>query len=896
LAKKRGGGGGKEGTTTEGGKIMIEQVKTILAGLGFSCQEKELPLSEVKPLPKELYVREKIDPQWTENLKEYILEGAIQPFIVCAHVEGLQGLHLVDTHHTYFALKSAGKSSAKALVVNEEIPIEKIIIVQLRLNKSEQKPLTLKERKQSVLKHYQSIKNKLGKDFYRKRGQIIQEIMQETGLSQRYVYQILEDTLQKEKEDLKQLVHELSSQGKTQLEIEETLGVPQQTISRWLNENYSHYSFLHSVQDFSPKRVFTEEGGLDGKFLELLNSKLEEGVRVQEFLAEHGKAFMAEDVKRFREWVMNVVEEAMFESHGKRDFFVYLMKEKLPVSEKALKNLYEHARPLVVVIEKAKQEFRSLVEELCLHDEAVSEEAIYRLVKEKLHEKRTKGRFGEGNEYSIVSGFILRHFSKFAALEGEKIKECVESMSVLKEEEVELDESLLDLSREEFEKEIKARFPNHRVPQATVQSLWEKLRQEKERKERERERAILEELLQRAKDPYVQSVDSIAKSQEEARVLKKHYHEILQAFNSVKTAKLEDLKGFQGETLEELTEWLLSKGCRTYNAEKLFEELQRKKRAEKLLEDFNSYPYSSLEEFREKLSEEDREIFARYSGLFLDALNRRPKAGDEEHMELARRMLEEGLTEEEIRLEYWRKTGKIISPAMLYRCAQKLQAEKAAREQEEMLWQAVEQIEEGETEEKKKGITLKGVLSVVRKLIEKDKEAERYLNEGNLQKLREVLGKIYKAHQDLAEKIQYALERDGGLEFPSQKLASILLKINDFSLRQFEVPFIFEPAEMGKFMKLLDDALGRYLKVSGFDLERDFQQILMAFLETYAYAYLRFKPTNEMFLRKFLNYRDDIRSELRTFRTTTGKTVSMEEIRSLIENYLREVNYAGRNL
>jgi hypothetical protein len=104
---------------------MREQVKSILANLGFSCQEKDLPLSEAKPLPKELYVREKIDPQWVENLKEYILEGALQPFIVCARVEGLQGLHLIDTHHTYFALKGAGKTSAKAIVVHEEIPYRK---------------------------------------------------------------------------------------------------------------------------------------------------------------------------------------------------------------------------------------------------------------------------------------------------------------------------------------------------------------------------------------------------------------------------------------------------------------------------------------------------------------------------------------------------------------------------------------------------------------------------------------------------------------------------------------------------------------------------------------------------------------------------------------------------
>jgi transcriptional regulator with XRE-family HTH domain len=875
---------------------MMEQVKTILADLGFSCQERELPLSEVKPLPKELYVREKVDPQWVENLKEYILEGALQPFIVCARVEGLQGLHLIDTHHTYFALKSAGKTSAKALVVQEEIPTEKIIIVQLRLNRSEQKPLTLKERKQAVLKHYQNIKNKLGKEFYKKRGQVIQEIMQETGLSQAYIYKILEDTIQKEKEELKKLVHELYSQGKSQHEIEEMLGVPQPTISRWLNENnlqeIIHYST--AVEHFSVKRVWTGEGKLDREFLELLNGKLEEGLRVQEFLAEYGRVFRAEDVKRFREWVMGVVEEAMLESHGKKDFFVYLLREKLPVSEKALKSLYEHAKALVVVIGKAREEFRSLVDELCLHDEAVSEEAIYRLIKEKLHEKRTKGRFGEGNEYAIVSSFILRHFSKFASLEEEKIKECVESMPVLNAEDVELDEGLLELSREEFEKEIRVRYPKHRVPREALQKLWERLRQEKEKREREKEMAILEDLLQRAKDPHVQSVDSLPQSPEESKVLKKYYHEVLQAFNSVKTAKLEDLKDFQGETLEELVQWLLSKGYRTYNAEKLFEELQKKKRAEKLLEEFNSYPYSSLEEFREKLSEEDREIFARYSGLFLDALNRRPKAGDEEHMELARRMLEEGLSEEQLRLEYWRETGKIISPAMLYRCVQKLQAEKAAREQEEMLWQAVEQIEEEEeTEEKKKGITLRGVLSAVRKLREKVQQTQDHLKAGNTQAAEKLLEKVAKDLQDLEEKVQFSLERDGGLKFPNRKLASILIRLNDFSLKKFGVRFLYNEDDMKRYMRFLDDALERYIMESGYDLEKDFQTILRAFLETYAYAFLKHKPTKEMFFRRFIEYRHDIKEGTVDFKDAKGRRITTLEIKNLVENYLKEASHAG---
>jgi hypothetical protein len=865
---------------------MIE-LKSILAQLGFTCQEKELALSEVKPLPKELYVRERIDPQWVENLKEYILEGGLQPFIVCARVEGLQGLHLVDTHHTYYALKSAGKTTAKALVVNEEIPIEKIIIVQLRLNRSEQKPLTLKEKKRSVLKHYLNIKNKLGKDFYRKRGQIIQEIMRETGLSQAYVYKILEDTLQKEKEDIKQFVKELYSQGKSQYEIEELLGVPRSTISRWLSEGGP---FFYSVEHFSVKRVWTDEGTLDREFLELLNGKLEEGMRVQEFLAKYGNAFKAEDVRRFREWVMGVVETAMLESHGKKDFFVYLMREKLPVSEKALRNLYEHAKSVVVVIEKARQEFRSLVEELCLHDEAVSEEALYRLIKERLHEKRAKGR--QDNEYAAVSSFILKHFNRLSALEGEKIKECVERMPVLSAEDVELDEGLLDLTREEFEEEIRARYPNYKVPRETLQKLWERLRQEKERREREREMAILEELLQRAKDPYVQSVDSIAKNPDETKVLKKYYHEVLQAFNSVKTAKLEDLKGFQGETLEELSQWLLSKGYRTYNAGKLFEELQRKKRAEKLLEEFNSYPYSSLEEFREKLSEEDREIFARYSQLFLDALGRRPKAEEEEHMALARRMLDEGLTEEEIRLEYWRETGKIISPATLREYVQRLKAERELKLQEEMLLQVLSEMEKEEEEEKKRGITLKGVLSIAERLHERIQRLKAHLKDVESKEVKTLIEKMDKDIQELKERAQYTLEARKGLRFPHRKLAFILLRLNEFSWKYLGARLIHSKEDMKRYMRLLDEVLAEYLTESGYDFEKDFPKILRAVLETYAYVNLRFYVSDEVFFRNFLKYRLSIGKGLTYFKDHMGNTRSMGEIINWVENYLEEVGYA----
>jgi hypothetical protein len=73
--------------------------------------------------------------------------------------------------------------------------------------------------------------------------------------------------------------------------------VPQPTISYWLNEN--NYQIITNPSTgfyhFSVKKIFTEEGGLDREFLELLNSKPEEGVRVQEFgIREKGSSGQGE--------------------------------------------------------------------------------------------------------------------------------------------------------------------------------------------------------------------------------------------------------------------------------------------------------------------------------------------------------------------------------------------------------------------------------------------------------------------------------------------------------------------------------------------------------------------------------------------------------------------------
>jgi hypothetical protein len=95
-------------------------------------------------------------------------------------------------------------------------------------------------------------------------------------------------------------------------------------------------------------------------------------------------------------------------------------------------------------------------------------------------------------------------------------------------------------------------------------------------------------------------------------------------------------------------------------------------------------------------------------------------------------------------------------------------------------------------------------------------------------------------------------------------------------------------------MRLLDEALERYLMESGYDFEKDFQKILRAFLETYAYVNLRFHVSNEVFFKNFLKYRLDIGKGLTHFKDSRGNPRSIAEIMSWVEEYLEEVSH-GRN-
>jgi hypothetical protein len=94
-----------------------------------------------------------------------------------------------------------------------------------------------RRRKKALVEfYYFAYKNFYGKDFYRNRAKVIEAISQKAGITKRTVYAYLWKCLREDKEELRKKAKQLSSQGKTQMEIACLLGVPQRTISGWLKK------------------------------------------------------------------------------------------------------------------------------------------------------------------------------------------------------------------------------------------------------------------------------------------------------------------------------------------------------------------------------------------------------------------------------------------------------------------------------------------------------------------------------------------------------------------------------------------------------------------------------------------------------------------------------------
>lgn len=149
------------------------------------------------------------------------------PPLVCAAT--FEGDFVVFHESLWQVLLERGVKKVKALFYKGVWDMIELFYLREKLFKRKKKAL--------VEFYYLAYKNFYGEDFYRNRTKVIQAISQKADITKRTVYEYLWRHLKKEKEELKRKAMELSSRGKTQMEIARLLGVPQQTISDWLKKS-----------------------------------------------------------------------------------------------------------------------------------------------------------------------------------------------------------------------------------------------------------------------------------------------------------------------------------------------------------------------------------------------------------------------------------------------------------------------------------------------------------------------------------------------------------------------------------------------------------------------------------------------------------------------------------
>ncbi|ADO45298.1 transcriptional regulator, XRE family [Hydrogenobacter thermophilus TK-6] len=180
-----------------------------------------------------------------EEYKEMLEQGVeFDPITVWKRLD--EQYWIVDGVHRTEAHKRAGRSTIKAKIVELKDELE-YRIEAIRANLKHGLPL---QKEEKIL---------LTQTLY-KLGVSIPELKKLFGVAERTLYYWLEPVKEKEKEELRKKALELREQGLTQEEVAERLGVSQQTISVWLNENSSQYQKLQKLQNLVKDGTPTPEG------------------------------------------------------------------------------------------------------------------------------------------------------------------------------------------------------------------------------------------------------------------------------------------------------------------------------------------------------------------------------------------------------------------------------------------------------------------------------------------------------------------------------------------------------------------------------------------------------------------------------------------------------------
>jgi hypothetical protein len=196
------------------GRMELLLNDNALVGKSQALEEREVEVESLKPFFEE------------DGLVPVLRELKELPPLVCATTS--DGDFVVFHESLWQVLRERGVKKVKALFFKGVWDVSELFYLREEL---------FRRRKKALAEfYYFAYRSFYGEDFYRNRAEVIQAVSQKVGIRRQTAYAYLWKHLKEEKEELKRKAIELSSQGKTQMEIARLLGVPRRTISDWLKK------------------------------------------------------------------------------------------------------------------------------------------------------------------------------------------------------------------------------------------------------------------------------------------------------------------------------------------------------------------------------------------------------------------------------------------------------------------------------------------------------------------------------------------------------------------------------------------------------------------------------------------------------------------------------------
>ena len=529
------------------------------AGLRGNLVEKD---PQTLPVAREdFYIRKALDLRHVEKLKQAILEGEELPPVIMVYVKELEDWRIVNGNHTAKAHELLQRP-VKVFEVEGEFSYEDAIRLQLELNPIENLPVSKEDLKVMAIRAYKTMRQVGAK---RERTEIIQKLALIFKKSERHIYRWLDEVIEEEDRELKEKAVKLWREGKTQEEIAKELGVPQQTISDWLKaNNYQVKTYrIFPIFDTCQKSDNTDTRShltITKDFSDLMEryyEEREEGQKLEEWAKSKGIELDSEELKKLKSFLSDLTSRTAIEMlKDTQEAYEKLLRERLKAigfGTKAVKALVESFSKHKALIRKTCEELikkiESLAENLDLSEEEILHEAFH-------HE-----------------ALLTKYRELFMSVCKDEIKKALSKYPVLSKEEISL-EAFYELAEEELEQELKAQYPDYRIPRDLIEWLKlevrkkrleeerrrleeERARQEEERKKREEhEKAQLSEIISSLRTSLPDSLESflMSLSDEDRAVALKYMAELKRVFDSLPKAPKELIEELAKAMLKGLTE------------------------------------------------------------------------------------------------------------------------------------------------------------------------------------------------------------------------------------------------------------------------------------------------------------------------------------------------------